>query len=769
MTALCSNGLPRRVMFPGELLGRQSARSVSSLPPKPADEQDGGYRFRVLALHVVLLLLCCLVLFRWHRDRLFLGYDGSYYRTMIKLQHTWMPLRPWLSLNPFQALGNGFIAVNSRLSPGYAVAAHLGRGEAGPVLVYTIMAIETFLALLLLARLLGLSASVGYGAAWLLTLLAFPFTPIPLLYPISSLCPQFIEGAAIVSLTIGLFWQVGQAGWIRSVACALLALVVLLWAFVSSPWMPVLIVPVLSLLSLGVLIPGPKRQRRIRLGALILLLFVLAPTVAPYVLGNYLYSGPTFFTGELENLRVDRIWISVVFHGIELGCFGPVLVFGASCGMLLASYRALPIIRSLASVTLVCSLGLIVSGLVIVWWVPTYVGPSPLYFEICLWPFCSLFLSLLVCAVLRQALGWFRRIMPGLVSSRFPLVSLVLPLACLVWSSMVKPAPEPCRLAYPLHQTPIVQTLLSEVQLVPGCVFQGGVATFAGYKDKPGSVNFTDMIGADGGSLTGSGNDHRALGFWSFGIPTLYEYNQFMTPSYYAAISRLLSRPQDKQLRSVIVMTRPRPAYLRSLGIRFLVTDFLEPAWASEVSPVSQSGIRLVQSYQIPNSHRVYHLYELGDPNLSCYSPTRLRVVSTAQESLAQLEQPGFDFHSEALVTVPLPGPLVPAKKVRLTMHKGHALIEATSPGTSLLLLPVQYSHCLELEPLQQAEDEPRLVRVNLLQAGLLFSGSLQVRLRFANGPFRNPYGRILDYLDMKALKLKELCRTNPPASQPGP
>jgi len=719
-----------------------------------------GYRFRVVTLHLLLLLVCCLIAFHCNRDKLFLGYDGVYYRTIIKLQHTWMPGGLSLSLNPVQALGNIFFTINSHLSPGFSVAAHLGSGEANPLLVYTTMALETFLSLLLLSRLLGVPATTGYGAAWLMTLLSFPFTPSALLYPISGVCPQYLETVALLSLLIGLFWQVGRHGWLRSLACTLLGLAVLLWAVLSSPWMPILFLPVLGLISFGVLLPGHSRQRRARVLALAALLLALAPTVAPYVLGNYLYSVPTFFTGELDNMRVDRIWTSVVFHGPVLGLFGPILVIGSTCGALLSCWHTTPIIRGLAIATLTCSLGLIGVGLAVTLWMPDYVGPSPLYFEICLWPFYCLFFSIFLGAVSKRLLSWGTQSRSVSIAWRYSLGFALLPLACMIWSAVGNKSHSLHYLAYPLPESPIVQTLRREVGLIPGCRFRGGVATFTGSKSKPDGVNFLDLIGSDCVSLSGTGNDHRALGLWYYGIPTLYEYNQFMTPAYYAAMSRLLARPADRQMRSVIVLTRPNLGYLRSLGIRYLVTDFLESSWAAGNQFISHPEVRMVQSFPISGTTQALYLYELTDTNLCCYSPTRVRVASTAHEILAQLGQPDFEFRSEALATTPLPEPLVPASNVQMTMHKGYVQIEATSPGTSVLLLPLQYSHCLELEPLVQSEgSKARLVRLNLLQAGLVFSGSLQARIRFASGPFRNSYGRLLDYFDMKSLKLDELCR----------
>ena len=67
------------------------------------------------------------------------------------------------------------------------------------------------------------------------------------------------------------------------------------------------------------------------------------------------------------------------------------------------------------------------------------------------------------------------------------------------------------------------------------------------------------------------------------------------------------------------------------------------------------------------------------------------------------------------------------------------------------------HSHCLDLEV--RSESDVRLERVNLMQAGLLFSGRLELRLRFASGPFHNPWGRLRDYRDLKRLGFRELGR----------
>src|SRR5205085_104650 len=148
------------------------------------------------------------------------------------------------------------------------------------------------------------------------------------------------------------------------------------------------------------------------------------------------------------------------------------------------------------------------------------------------------------------------------------------------------------------------------------------------------------------------------------------------------------------------------------------------------------------------------HLYELDEPNLATYSPTKIGLIASAREMVEQLQRVDFDFQTEAVSDSPLPTDLVRVSGSTMNTVKDRILIEATSSGTSVLLLPLQYSHCLELRDLQQDErmPKPNLVRLNVMQAGLVFTGSAKVEIRFANGAFRNQFGRLEDYQDMKKM-----------------
>jgi hypothetical protein len=94
-------------------------------------------------------------------------------------------------------------------------------------------------------------------------------------------------------------------------------------------------------------------------------------------------------------------------------------------------------------------------------------------------------------------------------------------------------------------------------------------------------------------------------------------------------------------------------------------------------------------------------------------------------------------------------GALVPPGRSALTVERGGYRIEADSPGTSLLVLPVEYSHCL------RAGNPPRLMRANLAMAAILFSGRVEGTLMFRYGPLSSRC-RIEDWRDANTLRLGE-------------
>jgi hypothetical protein len=722
------------------------------------DKEDtaAGYPFHALAVHLLVLVVSCVIAFRCNRVELFAEYDGNDQWALIKLEHTWLPAGLSWCATPFQALFNSFIYKNYHLSPCFKLAMLLGNGKVSHMLAYTLLALEIFLAMVLLCRLLRIPAGAGFGAAWLMTLFSLPFWSQRLIHAISQGVPLTFEIVMLWCLAMTLVWHIGRHGRARSLACSVLTFVMIVWAIGLQPSWVILAVPVFGLFWAATLIPASRSERLWRVLAMAAIALALAPTALPYVVGNYLYSVPTFFTPELENHRAcDWYYVSIICHG-TVGTW--VMAWGGLLGAVLALIGGTPMIRAVAGFLLASVLGITCVGFGLVFGV-NYIGPPPLYFEFFLWPFYAIFSSMFMAATLQFALSRLDRFRMVVFIRRYALASLVLPIACLMWLPVgMRCLPVPMRFHEP---TPLVETLRERIGLQPGTQFRGAVATFTGYQESPEGISWSElMYNQDFDCMARSGNDHRGIGLWYYEIPTLFEYNQFMTPSYYAALSRLLSRPCDKQVRNYIVLTKPNYAYLGSLGIRFVIADFIVPGSVNDSIQNTQSIPRLVQTLPLGTDKHLY-LYELDNCNFGDYSPTQVRVFPTAGETLAELGREDFDFHSEVLTVEDVPETLARARHVELTVHKGYIHVKATSPGTSLLLLPVQFSHCLRLEPLESSGGHVRLLRANLMQTGLVFSGTFEGRLRFSYGPFNNPYGRLRDYFDMKELKLGELNSKN--------
>jgi hypothetical protein len=78
---------------------------------------------------------------------------------------------------------------------------------------------------------------------------------------------------------------------------------------------------------------------------------------------------------------------------------------------------------------------------------------------------------------------------------------------------------------------------------------------------------------------------------------------------------------------------------------------------------------------------------------------------------------------------------LVSASRSRLFALRGGYRLAASAPGTALLVLPVQFSHCWRIDHTARA-DMPRIFRVNIIQTGILFKNDLDIRLHFAFDPW---------------------------------
>ena len=177
------------------------------------------------------------------------------------------------------------------------------------------------------------------------------------------------------------------------------------------------------------------------------------------------------------------------------------------------------------------------------------------------------------------------------------------------------------------------------------------------------------------------------------------------------------------------------------LGVRYLLSDKV------------LAGRTPVLHYRLVEGRDLY-LYSVAGANTAGYAVTQVRRAASGREAIAILAKPSFDPRTTAILTTQeeMP-PLVPVSSSSLTIERGGYGIEADSPGTSLLVLPIEYSHCLHANLTSSAPTAPRLYRVNLAMGGILFSGRVKGRLTLRYGPWSSRC-RMDDWREADALKI---------------
>jgi hypothetical protein len=275
---------------------------------------------------------------------------------------------------------------------------------------------------------------------------------------------------------------------------------------------------------------------------------------------------------------------------------------------------------------------------------------------------------------------------------------------------------------------------------------------------------FRDSIGLRvGGDYRGmvwlSTNDTTTFALWLNGVPTALEYSQTFSPVVlylYSAVFRLPVEPG--YTNGINPTSGPDGSYdvflktLQALGARYLVYTKHFPAADQKQFPVLIFPRRppiLEGGSASPEPPGDYIVYQLPEANIGDYSPTRIVVARTGAEIAAIIRDPNFDFKDQAILSSDLSMPLVPASATKLSIIRNGLHFKAHSDGTSLVILPQQFSKCLSAR-----DPGVRLVRADLLMTGVIFSGDIDTDISFDYGIF-SPWCRLTDMSDTKSLDLK--------------
>jgi hypothetical protein len=251
------------------------------------------------------------------------------------------------------------------------------------------------------------------------------------------------------------------------------------------------------------------------------------------------------------------------------------------------------------------------------------------------------------------------------------------------------------------------------------------------------------------GSVTFVANDEAAMyNLWLHGIPTADEYSQLVTPQAQYLSADLLGNGIVLAGLNAFVPWIKDPAYydvlfktLPALGVRYIILHVRLAAADQRHFPFVT-----IPRHVVGGPPANWFIYELPNPNVGTYSPTEIVTAKSAAEIITALEAPHFDFTKQVVLLAPIDEPLVPAKDMRLSLIRGGLHVSGSSDGTSLVVLPQQFSNCLRAR-----DSRVRLVRADLLMTGVVFSGNLDTHILFEYGIF-SPGCRRIDLAELKRL-----------------
>ena len=217
-----------------------------------------------------------------------------------------------------------------------------------------------------------------------------------------------------------------------------------------------------------------------------------------------------------------------------------------------------------------------------------------------------------------------------------------------------------------------------------------------------------------------------------------------MPPDYYLVMTRFFAKPTDVQQRSVVVLTQFDAKLLRLFGVRFVISDDRLP---------EDANVTLRQSSEWEAAQpRNQFLYEIARPNLGNFAPTRQVIEPTAMGAVAKMREVRFNPEQHVILQAPIPVTLSDVLESSVHWQKTELRVRAKSSGRSLLVLPLQFSRCLEvkLENKTAVAEEPSLIRSDIALTGVQFSKELDATIRLRFGPFDNVLCRARDFFEFR-------------------
>src|SRR5262245_5670365 len=347
----------------------------------------------------------------------------------------------------------------------------------------------------------------------------------------------------------------------------------------------------------------------------------------------------------------------------------------------------------------------------------TWTPPIPLYIEQCLFALYTAAAATGYWGVLRAiavVAGRLTRRWPTSFNKAIRVAGMAAALPCVVilpWHVLQDGLNDRARLTKISHpfakDADFVDFITQRVRLDAGTPFRG-------------IVNFGQFEAITENSI---------LTLWLHGVPTTNQYSQLVTPESTYFSHALVARDHRTQLNRFNMMWQRghySPVFwpaVQMLGVRYHATV---SRLADDMTPGITPIVKPHRPIEPNQEDGTWHIYELPHPNVGNYSPTEMIISSRGADIMAILRSTEFDYTKQVVVSASVADALVPARDMKLSVIRGGYRLSGHSDGTSLVVLPQQFSHCLRARA-----GNVRFVRANLMMAAAVFSGDIDTDIVF--------------------------------------
>ena len=226
---------------------------------------------------------------------------------------------------------------------------------------------------------------------------------------------------------------------------------------------------------------------------------------------------------------------------------------------------------------------------------------------------------------------------------------------------------------------------------------------------------------------------------WDNQIPTLNQYGQLISRRSYFLIKNSFSSNSEVQVRNSINVSNYN-SFSALLGVKYILTD--------DSKILLDRNVSLLEKLYVDNTE--FYFVELIQANLGQFSPLNQNIIPNfdsekqfRDSTQMMLEN---DFYVKRDITDGVS--LVKAKDAKIVYKNSQYIIDAQSEGTSIIILPIEFSHCYQVKNFE-SNSSVTFFEANWGLIGLKFEKRLDISLTYYNGLFSSPACKLSKTVDI--------------------